>query len=363
MNAWLFDGTDARRLRVTLAADGDRLVFDGECVGAVSASLLTFVEDRGDTLVYGHSEREGWRLGVTKPVDAAVAALLPAASRYGSWIDRFGIVRASVVGVAVSALVIFGVYRLPHWLAPYVPDGVMKAYGDALVGDFGGKFCAGPGGQAALDALTRRLAPSAKGLKVRVVNLPVVNAAALPGGNIVIFNELLKEASSAEEFAGVLGHEIAHVENRDVAEAMVRELGLGLVVSTIGGDVGGNAHALLSMSYSRDAETSADASSIRAMQRARISPADTAKFFDRLNKDEAKVGFDNDVFVYLSTHPDTKERASAFRRAAKPDAGYAPPMSRAEWDALKGICHNDPDQRLPGRDEIEERLKEQIDRI
>src|SRR5690606_7728492 len=128
------------------------------------------------------------------------------------------------------------------------------------------------------------------------------NAAALPGGNLVIFNELLKEAKSAAEFSGVLAHENARIQHRDVAEATVRELGLGLVLTTLGGDVAGNVHGLLSLSYSRDAEAEADAESIAMMNRAHISPAPTAGFFERLAKAEDTIG-GADMLVYLSSHP------------------------------------------------------------
>lgn len=344
-NAWLYDGESALRRSVTLGARDGTLEIAGEDGETrVAPADLVFIESRTEERVYGRKDVLGWRLGVPEPVPDEIAALLPNAAHYGGWIDRIGLWRASAIGLAVSAAVLFAVYQLPHWLAPLVPDRVMKSYGDAMVGDFGGKFCAGPGGQAALDALTRRLAPNVKGLNVRVVDLPVVNAAALPGGNIVIFNELLKEAQSPEEFSGVLAHEIAHIEHRDVAEAMVRELGLGLVLTTLGGDVAGNVHGLLSLSYSRGAEGAADTESIAMMNRARISPAPTAGFFERLAKSEDVIG-GADMLVYLSSHPVSKGRAAAFRKGAAKGETYTPALSRDEWDALVDICHNDPNRQ------------------
>lgn len=344
-SAWLYDGETALRRSVEIGVAGRMIEIVGEDGSRtrLSPGLLAFAEDRGHELVYARSDRPGWRLGMTLPVPGDLADLLPARSRYGHWIDRVGLGRASVIGIAASAAVMFVVYSLPHFAAPYVPDSVMKRYGDAMVGDFGGKFCAGPGGQQAIDKLVRRLAPEQRGLNVRVVNIPVVNAAALPGGNIVVFSELLSEAGSADEFAGVLGHEIAHVEHRDIAEAMVRELGLGLVVSTIGGDVGGQIHKLAALSYSRDAESKADDEAIAALQAANISPAPTARFFERLAKTEAVIG-SGDVLVYLSSHPISKERGVRFRTAAKAQH-YQPALSRDEWDALVDICHNDPKQQ------------------
>jgi Zn-dependent protease with chaperone function len=345
---WLYDGISAARHAVEVSADGDRLVIRrasgaATAVDTVPATDVRFIETRGGDSIYGHRHLDGWRLGLAAGVPADLAALLPAAERYGRWIDRIGLVRASLVGGAVTAAVLFAVYQLPHWVAPYVPDAWLDSYGEALVGDFGGKFCKGPGGQRALDALVRRLAPERTDLKVRVVNIPVVNAAALPGGNIVIFAQLLGEAKSADEFAGVLAHEIGHVENRDIAEMMVREFGFGLVISSVGGSVGSNAHSLLSMAYGREAETRADEASIRRMAAASIDPAATAGFFDRMAKLEGDTG-DNDVLVYFSTHPVSKDRARTFRAASK-RGGHTPALTPAAWDALVDICHNDSAQR------------------
>jgi Zn-dependent protease with chaperone function len=327
---------------VTLAADGDALLLarDDGAIDRVPAHELRFVERRAAETVYGRAGRAGWRLIVA---DAAldVAALLPDEVRYGRWIDRVGLWKAAAAGIVASAAILLTIRELPHWIAPLIPDSWMDSYGEALVGDFGGKFCAGPGGQAAIDKLVRRIAPEAR-VKVRVVDIGIVNAAALPGGNIVIFEELLQKAESPEEFAGVLAHEIAHVQNRDVTEAMVRELGFGLVFGMIGGDAGGQVQKLAALSYSRDAERRADAGAIAALRKAGISPAPTAKFFDRLAKAETKLPLGAGL-AYLSTHPVSAERAAEFRNAALPGK-QAPILTRDEWDALADICRT----RKPG---------------
>jgi Zn-dependent protease with chaperone function len=337
---WLYDGETGVRRSVEVEPDEGGLAVSGEGLAeTVPADALTFVEERDGERIYGRRDRIGWRLGLAGPLLPPLADLLPGADIYGRWIDRVGLLRASVVGIAASAAVLLALYRLPHWVAPIVPDRWLTSYGEALVGDFGGRFCEGPGGQAALDALTRRLAPGAGKLNVRVVDIPIVNAATLPGGNIVVFDKLLSQAKSADEFAGVLGHEIGHYQHRDVAEAIVREFGLGLVVSAIGGDFGGNAHRLISLSYSRDAERAADTASIVAMNRANISPAPAAGFFDRLSEREGAFG--NTALSYLSTHPISRKRALAYRRGVVPSRHYTPALSPAEWKALVDICGGD----------------------
>src|SRR5205085_6418260 len=104
---------------------------------------LTHVESRGEWEVYGRSDVQGWRLGIPAELARELGKLLPGRQRYGRWIDRVGLVPAIVVGVALSALAIFFGSHFPVWAAPYVPASWEKRFGDALVGDFGGKLFKG----------------------------------------------------------------------------------------------------------------------------------------------------------------------------------------------------------------------------
>ena len=86
------------------------------------------------------------------------------------------------------------------------------------------------------EATDRALAHArADGFTLEMVHVGMVNAVALPGGRMVLFDGLLDEASNADAVAGVVAHEVAHVRGRHVASAMVRQLGLGTVVTLFGG--------------------------------------------------------------------------------------------------------------------------------
>jgi Zn-dependent protease with chaperone function len=281
---------------------------------------------------------DGWRLGIPAPVPPEIQALLPPKERYGRWIDRIGLAPALAAGLLISAALIFLGARSPEWLAPLVPQAWEDRYGDALVGDFGGRFCNTPAGSRALSSLAARLGPDAASLNIRVVNIKMVNAAALPGGNIVLFQGLLDEAEGPDEVAGVLAHEVAHVENRHVTETMIRHMGFGLLLSAFGGPVGGNIETVLSAGYSRGAETEADEGAIEALRRAGISPLATAGFFARLGRVEASLGRVGEGLAYLSTHPVSKERERRFKASARPGASYRPALTPAEWRALKSMC-------------------------
>ena len=337
--AWLYDGRSAvRRAATVLPGDGGLRLISGSGEEVfVDTTQLGHVESRPGHEVYSHHALPGWRLGIPAPVAAELRPLLPGRQRYGRLIDRVGLVLALVVGALVSAAVIFAGTRAPDLLAPLVPASWEKRYADALLGDLDARVCNRPDGQAALDKLTAKLTPRGD-IRVRVANLPMVNAVALPGGNVVIFKDLLTEAEGPDEAAGVLAHEIAHVDNRDVTRAMIRQYGLGLLLIGFGGTTGGNVETLLAADYSRSAETEADTDAIAALQRAAISPVPTARFFDRLARMEGKLGDLGDGFNYISTHPQSKNRRERFLASAERGREYAPSLSQDEWDALKDIC-------------------------
>lgn len=344
--AWLYDGASAVRHCVTLDAAGPALEIRGAPDPELSLGPdeLVHIESRADAELYGRKSLPGWRLGVPGPVPDEIAALLPARQVYGRWIDRIGLGKALAAGAVASAALLFLGHKAPALLAPLVPYSWEQSFGDALVGDLGGKFCAGPGGQEALDAMVAKLTPDPARYKVRVVNLPIVNAVALPGGNIVIFRELLAEAEGPDEVAGVLGHEIAHIDNRDVTRAMIREYGFGLLLASVGGTTGGNVDMLASASYSREAEAQADADSIAALRRANVSPRPTAGFFARLAKYEKGLDGWDDALGYVSSHPLSEGRRRRFEESAEAGRAYAPSLTEEQWAALADICHNDPNR-------------------
>jgi len=355
--AWLYDGRLATRHIVEVDAAGNALELrfrDGrsECV---PADRLFHATDRNGAQVYGRRDVEGWRLGIMSPI-SDLAALLPGANRYGRWIDRVGLVPAVAALLLVSAVVLTGGYFIPGLLAPFIPASWEQRYGDALVGDFGEKFCKGPGGQEALNRLAVRLRPRGRPFDMRVVDVRMVNAAALPGNHIVIFRELLAEADGPDEVAGVLAHEIAHVENRHVTEGMIRELGVGLVITALGGTTGGNADMLIGSRYSREAEAEADRDAIAMLRRAGISPLPTAAFFERLGRSEKKLGRAATVFSYVSTHPLSEGRRLAFRNSAVAGHRYRPALGRDDWEAIFNICFNDPETRA-AREREQQRTK------
>ena len=167
-----------------------------------------------------------------------------------------------------------------------------------------------------------------------------VNAFAMPGGFVVVHTGLLALADNAEQVAGVLAHEIQHVEQRHSLKAMVKSLGLATSVSMVFGDLGGLASAgsdLLGLKFSREHEAQADRDGLKALVAAGISPAGMRDFFRKLGEKEALSP------GWLSSHPASEDRFTALDAAIKalpPATATFKPLDY-DYAALKAT--------LPGR--------------
>ncbi len=162
-----------------------------------------------------------------------------------------------------------------------------------------------------------------------VLDSPLVNAFALPGGYVYLSRGLMALANNEAELAGVVGHEIGHVTARHSAErysrGVVANLGAGLLGAVIGDRAVADALNLGSNLYlrahSRDSEFEADTLGLRYMTRAGYDPDAVATFLESLRARDALdarlAGSDRDPdgFNLLATHPRTVDRVREAQRA------------------------------------------------
>jgi Zn-dependent protease with chaperone function len=145
------------------------------------------------------------------------------------------------------------------------------------------------------------------------------NAFALPGGTIVVTDQLVQLAPEDAALAGVLAHEIGHVESRHVMRQVISSTVVGAVVTLIAGDVSGVMAglpaALANLSYSRDMEREADAYAIQLLKRRNVPIEPLAALLQRLQT--AHKGEGQGWARYLKTHPDTDDRIAAIRAAER----------------------------------------------
>lgn len=149
-----------------------------------------------------------------------------------------------------------------------------------------------------------------------VIEEPEINAFALPGGHIYVTTGLLRAAGSEAEVVAVLGHEVAHVTRRHIAERMEAVYGVSTLTSIALGEesslLGQIAARLLArgflLKHSRDDEREADTYGMAYVIDAGHSPVGFATFFDRISEQPRPP-------VWLSTHPEPEARAAKAREA------------------------------------------------
>lgn len=307
-----------------------------------------------------------------------------------------GLSVAGFVAALVGVVYLFDLTPA-HTVATWIPDAARVRMGQQVMQSMtrDKTVCHTDEGRAALDKLTSRLS-TVSGAKekfhVVVVDWDLLNAFATPGSQIVMTRELISDAKSPDEVAGVLAHEMGHGLELHPEAGLVRAIGLSAVVELMSGGGGGtlaNAGALLAqLSYTRVAEREADAHAIRILKAAAISPKGLSDFFQRIsklegdgddkkadpkangskddpakndpakakddlakgdgaktdsaNKDESAAK-DSGFTKYLNTdllrtHPASKDRAKLIAAQAPYDA--TPSLTSDEWRALRGICKN-----------------------
>jgi beta-barrel assembly-enhancing protease len=349
-SAWHFDGRTAVRRKVEVQTIGVNfyLLETERRHGPFAFEELRYVGEQGGAAVYKLDDVDGWRLGLSGSVPGELVPLLPKKRKYGGIIDRIGLGPASLTFAALSAISVAIVVWSPQWLAPLVPASVEKNIGEALVGDFGGRFCDTPKGRAALAKLTSSLDDDPRDLQVEVANIGMLNAVALPGNKVVLFQGLLDQAKSPDEVAGVLAHEIGHVRERHVMQGLLRQMGLAVVLGGFDGTGGSTLNSLLSTTYTRGSEEEADQHSIKAMAKSSISPVATSDFFDRLSRMDgsAQMGKDDQGRVlagYMSSHPLSDDRRALFKKSVVKGKAYRPALTYTEWTELKTMCAQDKD--------------------
>ena len=156
----------------------------------------------------------------------------------------------------------------------------------------------------------------------RVVDDPVVNAFALPGGFIYVTRGLMTHLSSEAELVSVLGHEIGHVTGRhsveQMSKAQLAQIGLiaGMVLKpelAQFGDLAQTGLGLLFLKYGRDDEREADSLGLRYLVREQYDPREMPQVFETLRRvgEAESQGKQGRVPGWLSTHPAPENRIEA----------------------------------------------------
>lgn len=186
-----------------------------------------------------------------------------------------------------------------------------------------------------------------------VLDSPVVNAFALPGGYVYVTRGMLAIMNSEDELAGVIGHEIGHVTarhgSRRQARGTIAQLGVAvLAVVTNNRDVAQlgsiGAQAFLA-SYSRDNEYESDQLGVRYLKRTGYNPLGMAQSLSALGRNAdflaKKNGGAGSQYNFFSTHPRTPDRVSRATAKARENGGAVtqPVAAKPYLTAIDGMIY------------------------
>jgi predicted Zn-dependent protease len=251
-----------------------------------------------------------------------------------------GIILAAAVVLALAA---FGAQRL---LVPKTSGGDLAAKLDSGLGSLMREqiratrsVVDAPAASDDLALIVKRLheaLPEPRpSFELMIVQSPEINAFTMPGDTICVNTGLLRALGSADELAGVLGHEMSHAVNRDPLTMLMRNLGVAALLNVISGGQGGAvlanmAETLVDMHYGREAEDRADDFSVRLLARAGVPPEAFAGALARI-KDTARK--EPGLLKYLDPHSPIDQRIARARELARKQTVSPRPL-KIDWAAL-----------------------------
>tara|TARA_R100001143_G_scaffold63545_1_gene71641 strand:+ start:55890 stop:57386 length:1497 start_codon:yes stop_codon:yes gene_type:complete len=163
----------------------------------------------------------------------------------------------------------------------------------------------------------------------RILDSPVVNAFALPGGYVYVTRGLMAHMNNEAQIAVVIGHEIGHVAARHASQRGLQQM-IGQV-AVVGGailgqellglpgetilNLSGQAAQLIFLKHSRDHERESDKLGVEYAAKTGFAAAEGAEFFTSLRRMSEQSG--QSLPNLLSTHPDPGEREKEIPRMAE----------------------------------------------
>ena len=282
--------------------------------------------------------------------DAQIDAWFPRRAGMEAWVDRlerhaYAVALAIVVCIGTMAAgAIWGVPWLADRIAEQIPPSAERALGDQVLASLdrlGLKVSALEAERR--DELTARFAKLAQGLgdapgyRLEFRNAPGIgaNAFALPGGTIVVTDQLVDLIGDDREFDAVVAHEIGHQQHRHALRQTLRSSFVAIAAAFFAGDVSSASTVvvaiptfLLDSHYSRSFEEEADRHAFDLLARHGESPHWFAEAMRRL----ASEAPDDRQLAYLSSHPTSALRIAAADAAALAFANAHPEL------CPNGVC-------------------------
>lgn len=261
-------------------------------------------------------------------------------------------VAAALGAIAAGTLLyIWGIPALAGAMTPLVPISWEQRLGEMVVERLvpEDKQCRDPERMAVIEGLVTKLADAAPEnpyhIAVYVVDRPIMNAFAAPGGYVVLFRGLLEKTERPEQLAGVLAHELQHIYKRHTTRAIIEYTSTSFLLAAMAGDFSGAmvygaeaARTLGMLRYGRAHEKEADTEGMQLMVRAGLDPNGMVEFFQILKKKSPEIP---GALEYLSSHPNTQERINYLKQlAAQADLQPAKLMADTDWGDIRSVCQS-----------------------
>jgi predicted Zn-dependent protease len=256
----------------------------------------------------------------------------------GAWGARLAVFALAAALAGCAAFESQGEKPAPQVAAPASAprtvgvDALTTAEHKRLVAQFGGEY-RWPAAESYLNEILTRLAAASETpttpYRVTILNTPVVNAFALPSGNLYISRGLLALANDSSEVAAVMAHEIGHVTARHAAARAEQEKRAAVIAEAASviqsrqkGEEVESYQRLSFAGFSRLQEIEADKIGVNVIARAGFDPYGASRFLASLGRSTALRAEllgqkSTDKPDILATHPSTPERIAQATAVAR----------------------------------------------
>lgn len=223
---------------------------------------------------------------------------------------EFAILTAGILGALILVYVLLG-FALEWVVVPRIPQSVERSLGELFLGNYAVEDS--PERQylqGILDRLVEHEPSQTLDYQIHVEENPMVNAMALPGGHIVLYQGLLDRVESENELAMILGHELGHFAERHHLKGLGRGLVLLVLSATLLGDQSGitqflqNSLARVESRFSQRQEQQVDEFGLHLLQKTYHHVAGATDFFERIQKGEPE----GPLSYFFASHPSPANR-------------------------------------------------------
>ena len=354
MEAIYYDGKTSQPYDAQVSVLGNFMTISYEN-GQVAWSIMQIdyssFTGKGKTMLkYGEFPHQYLEFPIDSPLFSILENYLPK-RREGFWAFANELAGAGVLGalitIAIFVSIAGSVYflllpKIAEYAASQIPIEAEVELGKQFYDSFVGGMEIDKERTKELQAFAKKMDFQTEyPLKFTVVKDKQVNAFALPGGKIVVFDAILAKMKTPEELAALLSHEVTHVKERHSLNGLARGLAGSMVVSVLIGDMNAIGNLLVSqasniyeLGFTRDMEKEADLEGLEIMYHNNLDPKGMINLMERLHEEEKKYGVDK-MPAYLNSHPLTKERIDYISKKSKGHSGKKNVELEEIWEKIK----------------------------